>query len=63
MRRIRTVGALLEYLESINCPMSRSTIDRLIKTNEIPFIRISCRVLIFDLDAIDKWLTIGEVSH
>ncbi|WP_419960566.1 helix-turn-helix transcriptional regulator [Psychrobacillus sp. BM2] len=60
MRRIRTVGDLLEYLQSINCPMSRSTVDKLLRTNEIPFIRISSRVLIFDLDAIDKWLSVDS---
>jgi predicted DNA-binding transcriptional regulator AlpA len=60
MRRIRTVGALLEYLESINCPMSRSTVDKLIRTNEIPYIRVSSRVLIFDLDAIDRWLSVDS---
>lgn len=63
MRRIRTVGALLDYLQSINCPMSRSTVDRLIRSKEIPFIRISQRVLIFDLDAIDQWLSIGDVKR
>lgn len=60
MRRVRTVKALLEYLSSINCPMSRSTVNKLIRQKEIPFIRISDRVLIFDLDAIDNWLSIEE---
>lgn len=62
MRRVRTVKALLDYLISINCPMSRSTVNKLIRQNEIPVIRISDRVLIFDLDAIDQWLTVGEVT-
>lgn len=60
MRRVRTVKALLEYLDTINCPMGRSTVNKLIRQKEIPFIRVSERVLIFDLDAIDKWLSIGE---
>ncbi|PZX07944.1 hypothetical protein C7437_1011066 [Psychrobacillus insolitus] len=62
MRRIRTVKALLDYLTSINCRMGRSTVDKLIRENRIPHIRVSDRVLIFDLDAIDNWLSIEEVA-
>ncbi|MFJ8065841.1 helix-turn-helix transcriptional regulator [Psychrobacillus sp. NPDC096426] len=63
MRRIRTVTSLLEYLDSINCPMSRSTVNKLIRTNEMPYIRVSERVLIFDLDAIDNWLSIDNLDE
>ncbi len=56
MRLVRGAKALSEYLKSQNCPMSESTIYRLIRTKQIPFRRPSPSILIFDLDAIDKWL-------
>lgn len=56
MRKVRTINALYDYLKSINCPIGKTTICKLIKENEIPHIRISGRVIIFDLDEIDKWL-------
>lgn len=56
MRRVRGAKALVKYLESIDCPMSETTIYRLLRTKSIPFRRISPQVLIFDLDDIDNWL-------
>lgn len=56
MRRIRGVKALVKYLDSINCPISESTIYRLLRKKSIPFRRPSPQVLIFDLDDIDHWL-------
>ncbi|WP_342508292.1 hypothetical protein [Sporosarcina sp. FSL K6-2383] len=57
MRRIRGVKSLVEYLESIDCPISESTIYRLVRVKTIPFRRPSPQVLIFDLDDIDYWLS------
>lgn len=57
MRRIRGAKALSNYLKSINCDMSESTIYRLLRTKEIPHGRPSPGILIFDLDAIDTWLS------
>lgn len=62
MRMVRGVKSLLDYLSSINCPMSESTIYRLVKTKSIPFRRPSPGLLLFNLDAIDKWLVGEEVS-
>lgn len=59
MRKIRGIEKLVEYLDSIDCPISRATMYRLMKTNSIPVIRPAPRVIIFDLDEIDKWLS-GE---
>lgn len=56
IRKLRGVGPLCEYLESINCPMSESTIYRLMRTKKIPFTKPSARVILFDLNEIDKWL-------
>lgn len=56
MRKVRTVDKLLEYLRSIDCPIGRSTVSKLIREKKIPHIRIAERVLIFDLDDIDTWL-------
>lgn len=39
MRRIRGVKALVKYLESIDCPMSESTIYKLLREKRIPAIR------------------------
>jgi len=60
MRKVRGVKSLVEYLESNNCPISESTIYRLLRTKSIPFKRLSPQVLIFDLDAIDRWLDSDE---
>lgn len=57
MRLVRGAKALVEYLASIHCPMSESTIYRLVRVSKIPFRRPSPQVLIFDLNAIDKWLS------
>lgn len=55
-RRVRGAKELSKYLESINCPLSESTIFKLVREKRIPHIRPSNRVLLFDLDSIDKWL-------
>lgn len=56
MRKVRGVKALVDYLESINCPICQSTIYGLMRTDSIPFNRPAPRVLLFDLDDIDSWL-------
>lgn len=60
MRRVRGAKALVKYLESIGCPMSETTIYKLLRQDRIPSIRPSERILLFDLDAIDRWLSIEE---
>lgn len=62
MRRVKGSKALMEYLESIGCPLGKTTVFRLLKENRIPAIRPSEKILIFDLDAIDKWLTGEEIT-
>lgn len=61
MRNIRGVKALVQYLESINCPIGETTLYKLVQQKEIPHVRISSRVLIFNLDSIDNWIQ-QEVS-
>ena len=56
LRIIRGVKKLVQYLISINCPISEATLYRLVRTKEIPFHRPTERVLLFDLNEIDKWL-------
>lgn len=56
MRKVRGVEALITYLQSINCPMSKTTIYNLMRTNSIPFNKPSPGILLFDLDKIDRWL-------
>ncbi|MEK5148807.1 hypothetical protein MKX53_17640 [Psychrobacillus sp. FSL K6-4615] len=60
MRKVRGVKALSEYLKSINCDMSETTIYRLLKTKSVPCRRLSPGILIFDLDVIDRWLLIDD---
>ena len=60
MRRARGAKALVIYLASIDCPMSESTIYKLLREKRIPAIRPSDRILLFDLDAIDRWLSVEE---
>ncbi len=60
MRKVRGAKALSNYLKSINCDMSETTIYRLLKTKDIPCRRPSPGILIFDLDVIDRWLLIGD---
>lgn len=57
MRRVRGTKALVKYLDSKGCPMSESTIYKLLREKRIPSIRPSERILLFDLDAIDRWLS------
>ncbi|WP_313894916.1 helix-turn-helix domain-containing protein [Psychrobacillus sp.] len=59
MRKIRGVKNLVDYLKSIDCPISESTLYRLVRKKEIPFNRPSPGVLLFDLNKIDEWLS-GE---
>lgn len=56
MRNVRGAKALSDYLKSIGAPMSESTIFNLLKKNKIPYSRPSPRILIFNLDEIDKWI-------
>ena len=56
MRVIRGAKSLSTYFDSLNCPISESTIYRLIKQNSIPYKKPSPGILIFDLNAIDNWL-------
>ncbi len=59
MRRVRGAKGLVKYLDSIDCPMSESTIYKLLREKRIPSIRPSDRILLFDLDAIDYWLSVA----
>lgn len=60
MRKVRGAKALSEYLKSINCDMSETTIYRLLKKKSIPCRRPSPGILIFDLDVIDLWLSFED---
>jgi len=62
MRLVRGAKALSEYLETVGAPMSESTIYRLINQDNIPYRRPAPGILIFDLNAIDRWLTYEDVD-
>ncbi len=61
-RRVRGAANLSEYLHSVGCPISKSHIYTLMRRREIPFIKPSERILLFDLDAIDKWIDSKEIT-
>lgn len=61
IRNVRGVKALSKYLKEIGAPMSESTIYNLLRQNKIPHKRLSPRILIFNLDKIDKWI-LGELE-
>lgn len=56
MRNVRGVKQLANYLESVNCPIGETTIYKLVREKQIPHMRVSNRVLIFNLDHVDNWL-------
>lgn len=60
-RRVRGAEKLSNYLHSVGCPISKSHIYTLMRRRDIPFIKPSERILLFDLDAIDKWIEEKEV--
>ena len=62
LRLVRGAKALSEYLSEIGAPMSEATIYRLINQDNIPYKRPAPGILIFDLNAIDKWLTYEDVD-
>ncbi|MEC5422074.1 helix-turn-helix domain-containing protein [Virgibacillus sp. C22-A2] len=61
MRNIRGVEKLEQYLIENEVPIGQTTLYKLVREKEIPHIRISSRVLVFNLDSIDSWLQ-KEVS-
>lgn len=63
MRLVKGVKALSEYLKTINCGISESTIYRLVKQDMIPYKRPAPGIIVFDLDAIDSWLTYEDINH
>lgn len=62
MRLVRGAESLENYLKEINCRISKSTIYRLVNQKNIPFKRPAPGILIFDLNAIDKWLSYEDVE-
>lgn len=62
MRLVRGANNLVDYLASINCEMSASTIYRLVKQDSIPYRRPAPGILIFDLNAIDRWLSYEDID-
>lgn len=62
MRNVRGAKALSTYMESIGVPMSESTIFSLLRQNKIPHRRPSSRILVFNLDVIDQWLSVSDDS-
>lgn len=62
MRLVRGAVNLSKYLTSINCDMSVATIYRLVKQDNIPYKRPAPGILVFDLNAIDRWLSYEDVE-
>lgn len=61
MRMVRGLDNLTNYLKENNMQMGKSTIYSLIKQGKLPHSKPSPRVLLFDLDKIDKYMR-GELN-
>lgn len=59
MRKVRGIQSLIDYLASINIPISKYAIEDALRKKAIPCARPTPRILIFDLDEIDSWIS-GE---
>ncbi|PID22472.1 hypothetical protein CSV61_02170 [Sporosarcina sp. P3] len=60
-RRVRGAKSLSIYLKTEGCPISESTIYRMMREKRIPYMKPSTGILLFNLDSIDKWLKETEV--
>ena len=56
MRKIQGIKSLLDYLSSVNYPMTEDKVKDLIMKRQIPHNRPIASIIIFDLDHIDWWL-------
>lgn len=63
MRKVRGIQKLIDYLATINIPISKYAIEDALRKKAIPCARPTPRILIFDLDEIDSWISgEGEVQ-
>jgi len=56
MRKIQGIKSLIDYLSSVNYPMTVESVNDLIQKRQIPHNRPIGNLIIFDLDHIDWWL-------
>ncbi|ALC85925.1 hypothetical protein AM499_08860 [Bacillus sp. FJAT-22090] len=56
MKKIYGIKSLVEYLDSVNFPMSESKINDLILKKEIPHQKPLSTMLVFNLEHIDWWI-------
>jgi len=57
MRKVRGIQNLIDYLSTINIPISKYAIEDALRKKAIPCARPTPRILIFDLDEIDSWVS------
>lgn len=63
LRRVRGAKNLSIYLKTVGCPMSESTVYRLMREKRIPHMKPLAGILLFNLDSIDKWLLEMEIGN
>lgn len=63
MRKARGIQSLIDYLASINIPISKWAIEDALRRKSIPCSRPTPRILIFDLDEIDVWISGGKQAQ
>jgi hypothetical protein len=57
MRKIHGVKNLIDYLDSVNYPISEKNLNDLILSKCIPHTSPIRSIIIFDLDHIDWWIS------
>lgn len=56
LRKVIGINRLIEYLHSVNYPMSEEKINELIQSKSIPHLRPINNMIAFNLDHIDWWI-------
>ena len=56
MRKAQGVKSLIEYLDSVNYPITEELVNELILKREIPHNKPISSIIMFDLDHIDWWV-------
>ncbi|RDI45535.1 hypothetical protein [Falsibacillus pallidus] len=56
MRRVSGISSLVDYLHSVNYPLSEHEINELIQKKQLPHFKPMKNLLVFNLDHIDWWI-------
>lgn len=57
MRKVQGIKSLIDYLDSVDYPLSEETVMELIEKRNLPHSIPIKNIIIFDLAHIDWWIT------